>query len=874
MNFKYDISVIVPVYNVEIYLRKCLDSLVNQTIKRGRMEVVLVDDGSTDSSPAIADEYAKKYDYIKIYHIENGGVSNARNFGIDHSNGKFIMFLDSDDSLTLKSVKSLVNFFEKHYDETDLVTYNETSDYDGILRPNTHYRYKYINETGVYNMLDPKYRYFIQTHMNFCIKNKGADNLKFDTTMTFHEDQKYIMTTLSEKHTIGFCNEAEYLYYKNTGGASKMSCSPYLIYEKTMELWESFMLKENVPEYVQGHFLNDFNWKINSGVLWPYQYEGEDFIREQERILTMLRKVNDDVILKFPRIHLFRKACILEYKYGDKLKLDFYDDKYSLSLNGENLINFISTELYLSRFRVQHGKLNVVGVIKSTACSYCNEVKLKATITKNGKVEEKYIELRDSSISAYCNMVAESDYKMFVIKMPLDGVTKISFDVFYDEHSYPVKFTYLDTIPFNNRLRRKSYVCENRKITLSENSFLFSTHTLSARIERLLRDVAFTPKTGLADAISRIRAPHYKKHHRVWLYCDSSKTLKDNAYFQFIHDVKKNDGVQRYYIYNQETDITGWFDDSVKDNLIPYGSKEHRFLLLVAEKLLSSFYGMKDITPYKFGIYKYFSDILNFEYIYLQHGVLHANLPTMYSLDRMMIDKEVISTHFEDWSLKKNYRFDDSFLIKCGMPRYNHIDKDHPAEKKILFAPSWRKYLVKSDGKGSWDRTDGKLLNSEFYKNVMNFLTSPELINALKEHGYVLDFKPHPNFRIYDDLFNVDGEYVRLAPKKVDEFSYSIFITDFSSFLFDFVYLKRPILYFIPDIKQFKGGLNHYRSLDYPLDEGFGAVSVTGEDTVKNVIKLIENNCVPEEKYLNKTNNLFFDFEDCEEDLYNYLMNE
>ena len=78
---------------------------------------------------------------------------------------------------------------------------------------------------------------------------------------------------------------------------------------------------------------------------------------------------------------------------------------------------------------------------------------------------------------------------------------------------------------------------------------------------------------------------------------------------------------------------------------------------------------------------------------------------------------------------------------------------------------------------------------SDFYKNTMAFLTNPRLENALKKHGYVLDFKPHPNFRMYDELFNLNGETVRLAPKTVDEFSYGVFITDFSSFVFDFVFI-------------------------------------------------------------------------------------
>ena len=89
------ISIIVPVYNVEKYLRECLDSIINQTYKN--IEIILVDDGSTDGSGAICDEYALIDNRISVLHISNGGVSNARNLGIDNAHGEYIMFVDADD---------------------------------------------------------------------------------------------------------------------------------------------------------------------------------------------------------------------------------------------------------------------------------------------------------------------------------------------------------------------------------------------------------------------------------------------------------------------------------------------------------------------------------------------------------------------------------------------------------------------------------------------------------------------------------------------------------------------------------------------------------------------------------------------------------
>lgn len=90
-----DISVVVPIYNVENYLEQCLNSLLKQTLKN--IEIILVDDGSPDNSGIIADEYAKKYNNIKVIHQKNSGLGPARNTGILHASGEYVGFVDSDD---------------------------------------------------------------------------------------------------------------------------------------------------------------------------------------------------------------------------------------------------------------------------------------------------------------------------------------------------------------------------------------------------------------------------------------------------------------------------------------------------------------------------------------------------------------------------------------------------------------------------------------------------------------------------------------------------------------------------------------------------------------------------------------------------------
>ena len=101
------ISVIVPVYNVQEYLVQCVESLVHQTYNN--IEILLVDDGSTDDSGLICDKYADEYENIYVYHKTNGGLSSARNYGIDKANGEYLSFIDSDDFVDTDLYRILIN---------------------------------------------------------------------------------------------------------------------------------------------------------------------------------------------------------------------------------------------------------------------------------------------------------------------------------------------------------------------------------------------------------------------------------------------------------------------------------------------------------------------------------------------------------------------------------------------------------------------------------------------------------------------------------------------------------------------------------------------------------------------------------------------
>lgn len=302
---EYKATVLVPVYNVEKFLRGCLQSLTEQTIGFENIEVVLVNDGSTDNSEAICREFADKYDNVFLYSKENEGLSKTRNYGLARSHGKYIFFLDSDDKLRADTVKSVTDFFDTVYDEVDLVTYRIIQYYSEkpVI---VHYRYRTLTKTGVYDLTDPDNRFITQTNINICIKNRGEDNLRFDTTPNFrHEDEKYCCDILREKMKIGFCSDGEYIYNRdNVDSIVSTKFSPENIFDTSMTFYEKLFdsFGKFVPTYYQGIVFNDLRWKLKDGKLLPLHLSGEDWEKANLRIDRLLARIEEDTIVLHPSV--------------------------------------------------------------------------------------------------------------------------------------------------------------------------------------------------------------------------------------------------------------------------------------------------------------------------------------------------------------------------------------------------------------------------------------------------------------------------------------------------------------------------------------------------------------------------------------------
>lgn len=141
------ISIIVPVYKVEEYLEKCLDGLINQTYKN--IEIILVNDGSPDNSPQICDDYSKRDNRIKVIHKKNGGLSEARNTGLNQAQGEYVLFVDSDDYIDLDTCQRFFNQLAFNHIQPEIIVGNARRTEGEKTFPMSHqYNTKGICVTG------------------------------------------------------------------------------------------------------------------------------------------------------------------------------------------------------------------------------------------------------------------------------------------------------------------------------------------------------------------------------------------------------------------------------------------------------------------------------------------------------------------------------------------------------------------------------------------------------------------------------------------------------------------------------------------------------------------------------------------------------
>lgn len=796
------LTILIPLYNSEKEIERLIPLLYPL---EAHCEILLINDGSTDNTAEICKKLAAKYPEIVFIDKPHTGVSGTRNAGLRAARGKYILFLDADDELSKGSVKALVDFFDTLSEDVDLLTYPIETHYRGnILAP--HFRYQTLTESGVYDLnIHP---YIGQTTMNIVVRNRFENNVLFDENMTFNEDQKYCCDVMKSSLKMGYCAEAKYIYNRNENSSSGRISGACYIFEQAMKMFEDmFRGYDYVPETFQGLYINDLAWKLRSNILYPYHYDEKSFEFAVDRIKILLTKVEPDVILNHPDINFYHKFYWLSMKQNADVK-PFYDSGgFGVKLNGTVIYSRRKIEIAVIRIRLDNGKFVFRGLLKSPVFNFSEQPELYPII--NGKRDRQ--ELFISAHGYYLCRTMTNKFYGFCLEIPEDEFKTLSFEVNFGGVNYGCTYHFMSKCPFSHTLKMYDSVVADHGLHYDTNRDEFSLSEKSP--EQIIADNSRFLPANISSI--RKRAISLKRKLRIHLYCDCRGVEKDNGYYRFLEDYEKNDDVIRKYICDPANkNISKLFTKKQLNDVIPFGSKKHKTYFLAAEKIFTAY--IEDINLFPFEPYEYdmYSDFFGFEVVYLQHGILHGSLPWKYTPEVITADKVCISTDYEKRLFAEKYHFRKTDIICRPMHRLALLDRSAVPERKILFAPSWRQYLIGPDIDGVWQPLPEVFRNSDYFRGITELLNSDKLEELLEKFDYMLDFKLHPIFACYEPLLELKNNHVRLVHETDSIEKYEKFITDFSSFAFDFLYLGRQVYSFIPDEMQFRCGMNSYREIE------------------------------------------------------------
>ena len=876
---KNSFSVVMACYNSERYLDETIQSILNQSFSfENNIQLILVDDGSVDGTADICKKYVSLYpnDIVYIYQ-ENQGQGAARNHGLKYATGKYINFLDSDDKFRADTFKNVFDFFEKHYDDVDLVSVSV--DFFDREHGNHPLNYKYwktqvldIREKIDYPQLFANSAFF---------KRELFDKFQFNTNLVNSEDALLINQILLEKMAYGLVKEGKYWYRRRQDESStidkvKFKEEFYLdrlnnYFKKLIEV--SLKKYGEVHKFIQYLIVYDMQWMIRvrniNDILSPIELNDV-----YKAIKDVLSYVEDDVILKLRDDDLNLRNHILAIKHSN-VHIDYKGNvkctEIHPRLNGEDLCiysdNVVVDKLNIHKFgidiiEIRGSNLFISGFLYSFIDN--DEISIEAIKSNSDGLKEVFRATKTyypNREKKFLGCVTESSYD-FDLKIPLnkneDSIIKLIVRYIADES---LDLFYQLDINFSDyaRLSKKSYysVWDNYILEYINNDFIVTNYSYSKMIKKELPILKYVwnSKEPFYTSILAFRIVYlllypFYRNKRIWLFMDRRERADDNAEHLFKYAIKQNDGIKKYFTVSNES--KDYVNLSKLGNVLPFYSIKHRLIYLFAEKIISSHPDETILNPFMGKNIRLYCSFINSEKIFLQHGVTKDNISSwLRKYDKNLSLLVTVSDLETESFFEEGYNYDKNVVQTLGFPRFDNLigvkdDKSIDSNKQIIIMPSWREELV--------GKTNNQIKASEYFIHINSLINNEQLINVAKELGYTILFKPHPLVYKFIGLFD-KNDYVQIdnGSKYQELFKNSdLMITDYSSVAFDFSYMKKPVIYYqYADDYNFKNGYFSYKTM------GFGEIINEENELIQTVIEYMKNDCKMKEEYKNRVNEFY-----------------
>ena len=857
---KFKFSVVIPVYNAEEYLNETIDSVINQSIGfKDNIELVLVNDGSTDSSLKICQEYQKEYpNNIVIIDQKNAGVSTARNNGIKKVTGEITNCLDSDDKWSSNAFKTVYDAYQAHPDISLFsckMVYFEKKKGDHLL----NYKYK---EDKIIDILED-YEYPQLSSSSIFIKTSVIQKYKYDKTIKFSEDNKFINEIILDEKKMMLLKDPTYYYrrrasYDSAIQAKFLNNDWYLVTPKKVYRYLLDLSKEKygkVIPYIQNLICYELVWRFK-------EYSGNKLTPKEkelykEEMISILDDIDDDIIIDNRFTDLSQYVYLLSVKHrqeiSDEIKLS--GDKILIKdreISKKNVGFVLFDQIYIRKNKmIFYGKLD---------CKYINKKDFNIRLNDE-KIKVEYYPLTNDFNEEGFDGNYLHDYIGINFEVDLSKNWRLGF-YSKDEYLYP-RFKRASIL---TESLYRSYHHVKRKTIVKKNQFIYNQNRniFKSTYYELRNQYGLLRRKLFKALIARITTKLLRliKIRELWFISDRVNKADDNGehFFKYMVTHHKNKNI--YYVLTK--DSPDYERVSKIGKVIDPNSNKYKLLFHLADYVVSSHAENYIFNPMGQGG-KYIQDQEYFKYVFLQHGIIKDDLSPWLNVNTKKMDMFVTSSQGEyDSLLEYKYYFGPEVVKLTGLPRYDTLKEKQekiPVENYIMLSLTWRNGLASTVNKETGMRIYNEdFKNSDYFKFIEEFMNDKKLQKVLKEYNYKIRFIPHPNVLVQLKDFS-KNEFVEIEENSInyqDEFCRNkILVTDYSSVFFDFCYLKKPVVYYQADKEDFFAHqLYDEGYFDYET-MGFGPVLYDYKKLIDAVIETIKNDGKLEKKYSDRIDKFF-----------------
>ena len=876
-NFKF--SIIISVYQVAEYIDEAMFSLFNQDIGfEDNVHLILVDDGSTDGSGRICDEYAARYpENIEVIHKENGGLASARNVGLAYVKGEYVNFFDPDDVLESDVLSLVYEFFQAHGDEVELASIpyymfeNKTGEYP-LNR-------KFEKGSRVIDLMEEYESVQLSMATSF-VKKDTAQQLRFNDNTHVSEDMEVLMEYFIHQPRYGVVAGARYMYRRRASGGSILNTvqdsKHFYLYQLEM-FAKAFARAEEVmgevPRFLQYMVMYDIQWIYTKPKDEVEQVlDAADIARLYSLLDGLLARIDDEVILQQRNIYDESKMRLLERKYREKTVLRHNNGDIEIWFHEHNLRRLSRCMVKLEFMSLRDDVFILEGHITLIGAAIDLPMEILLKINGHKMIPCQLVEGReDLEVYNLCDKVARRVAFRGEIRnvshwpaLDIAIVTRVA----GQELERKSNFSFGNYFPLLCKFKNEYVMLEDWMCFFAAGMHLrlqrVTRYEEEAREEALLKEFLAIGTEEAREAVA-LRRAYYALKDKVgslWLVADRLNKADDNgeAFFDFLQKAEVPE--KCYFVLRQ--DSPDWERLASSGKAVAFQSHQHHLLHLLAECLVYSSPAMVLYNPFN-GDKRFYQDILyKKRRIFLQHGITKNDVSKQLNRYNSNFDTFITAANGEYKSIVEgNYFYGKDVVKLTGLARYDLLEDRR--EKKITIMPTWRDYLGNNStfAVDGIRRYDASFKESDFFKFYNALLNHPKLLAACDKHGYTLQFMPHPGIVAAVEYFDHDPRVCFLSghTRYRDVYAESaLVLTDYSSAVFDFAYLHKPVLYAQFDQEKFFSA--HYKRgyYDYERD-GFGEVAKDLESTVDMLCDYIENDCQLKSLYRERIDR-FFAFKD------------